>query len=359
MVSLYKLLKQFKTHSNLVESKQVLEDALQVASQSGQTTTGQQGPQAPELYYLEQHFRIDSGAHHLHRACKRASDGGTQYIAKYFKLMTPEDEFLKNKLAHCLEYYKDLPPHPNIMKAREMVDKVASKHSGIFLISEYHERGNLTQFCQDAENKYFNVLTLLAEVAEALAHMHKHDRPHGAIRGNNVLISKDSHAIVHDFECMRFFMDHSDHPWMPPHQYEIHYKVAWHRNEFDVRWYAPEIVVPDVLEEDPATEVFRVHQTRAGDVWSFGALILELYSEMRPYNNWRRPSAVVMCLTERELPPMPEEWNVLWMSRELFDFMKELLVIKPEDRPTMDYVAERMRQFEKAYVPKVPKRRAS
>lgn len=163
-------------------------------------------------------------------------------------------------------------------------------------------------------------------------------------------------AIVHDFELTRFFTDRHDYPDIELDRIWEHEDLATNRLNTVGRWMCPEIFASDAPGwETVEFFVQKEWQTPEGDVWSFGMLILELFSKRRPYNSHRAPGYFHKTILMRELPEFPdrEEWEqVPWMSQEVFDFMLEMFAIDWNKRPTMQCVAERMRKLEKEYVPR-------
>ena len=157
--------------------------------------------------------------------------------------------------------------------------------------------------------------------------------------------------MIHDFECTKFFVDISDLREVDQDIGDRLLRLGVERGKTNDRWRATELIQP--YDFDGVTNEHTYDwpsQTAAGDVWSFGMLLVELYTGLRPYNSYRRHLAFIDQLLRRQLPVLPDEWNTPWMSREVYDSIPELIKLLPEERPSMEYVVKRMREFEAAYV---------
>ena len=88
----------------------------------------------------------------------------------------------------------------------------------------------------------------LREAAEALKHLHSQDLIHGDIRGSNVLVSDDEHALLTDFGLATLLSTQTS--------------GAIHSGSI-VRWQSPEL-----LNGKP--------NSVSSDVWAFGMMIYEV-----------------------------------------------------------------------------------
>ena len=43
-------------------------------------------------------------------------------------------DYIRQRLALCVKHFEALPPHPNVMKAREIKDDVDTDDRGIYLV---------------------------------------------------------------------------------------------------------------------------------------------------------------------------------------------------------------------------------
>ena len=86
-----------------------------------------------------------------------------------------------------------------------------------------------------------------------------------------------------------------------------------------------------------------VPATMHSDTYSFAMLILECITEEVPFSSLSRDAAVIHArVAKRQSPPRPGIQNPEdpknSVSDGLWDLMMRCWSIKPEDRPTMEYV---------------------
>ncbi|KAG6326687.1 hypothetical protein ID866_12305, partial [Astraeus odoratus] len=66
------------------------------------------------------------------------------------------------------------------------------------MVSAWMDNGNAYEYVQ---NTLVDPRPLLSDIAEGLRYLHNHEPPiyHGDLKGQNVLISDDGHALLADF----------------------------------------------------------------------------------------------------------------------------------------------------------------
>ncbi|KAJ7141851.1 kinase-like domain-containing protein [Mycena crocata] len=110
------------------------------------------------------------------------------------------------------------------------------------------------------ENGRGNVNKLLSEVAQGLLYLHSQNVVHGDLRGENILITPDWTACLTDFG-LSLFSDLSGRP------------TTMGGN---IRWMAPELIAPERFGLPFA-------RTTASDVYAFGCVCIELYTDSLPW----------------------------------------------------------------------------
>ncbi|GJE91741.1 kinase-like protein [Phanerochaete sordida] len=169
-----------------------------------------------------------------------------------------------------------------------------------------------------------DVYKLLAEAAEGIIHLHENDVIHGNMKGSNILISEDGHALVTDYGLSRIILAAERELKIP----------AWaiERDSYYCRWRAPE-----------ASDYHA--PTIASDVWEFGMTILEVLTGTNPYPEIRSDNGV--CVTvgwpgySGPKRPVCDQ-----ISDELWAAMQRCWHNKPEDRTTMAAIRDALRREE-------------
>ncbi|XP_047440335.1 tyrosine-protein kinase ITK/TSK [Mugil cephalus] len=172
------------------------------------------------------------------------------------------------------------------------------------LVFEFMENGCLSDYLRAKKGRLSQdtLLGMCLDVSEAMAYLESSNYIHRDLAARNCLVSKNNEVKVSDFGMTRLVLDD---------QY-----TSSHGSKFPVKWSAPEVINYSKFSSK-------------SDVWSFGVLMWEVYSEGRlPYEN-RSNAEVVESLSTglRLLKPRlaPDSVHLLmdWCWKE-----------KPDDRPS-------------------------
>ncbi|XP_016310344.1 tyrosine-protein kinase ITK/TSK-like [Sinocyclocheilus anshuiensis] len=181
---------------------------------------------------------------------------------------------------------------------------VVTQRSPIYLVFEFMENGCLTDFLR-ARKGHFSQEALLGmclDVSEGMAYLESSNFIHRDLAARNCLVSEDNVVKISDFGMTRFVLDD---------QYTSSFG-----SKFPVRWSSPEVIK------------FQKYSSKS-DVWSFGVLMWEVYSEGRlPYDNCGNAEVVEalnagLRLLRPRLCPQSVYELMQWSWKE-----------KPEDRPS-------------------------
>ncbi|XP_034738883.1 tyrosine-protein kinase ITK/TSK isoform X1 [Etheostoma cragini] len=180
---------------------------------------------------------------------------------------------------------------------------VRTRCSPMCLVFEFMENGCLSDYLQARKGRLSqdSLLGMCLDVSEGMAYLESSNFLHRDLAARNCLVSKNNEVKISDFGMTRFVLDD---------QY-----TSSQCSKFPVKWSAPEVIKYCKFSSK-------------SDVWSFGVLMWEVYSEGRlPYEN-RTNGEVVESLNSglRLLKPRlaPDAVHQLmeWCWKE-----------KPEDRP--------------------------
>lgn len=181
---------------------------------------------------------------------------------------------------------------------------VCTQRSQMCLVFEFMEKGALSDYLQARKGRLSqdSLLGMCLDVSEGMAYLESSNLIHRDLAARNCLVAKNHKVKVSDFGMTRFVLDD---------QY-----TSSQGSKFPIRWSSPEVIRYAKFSSK-------------SDVWSFGVLMWEVYSEGRlPYGN-KNNAQVVDLLNEgiRLLKPRlaPKDVQVLmeWCWKE-----------KPDDRPS-------------------------
>ncbi|NXP88249.1 HCK kinase, partial [Passerina amoena] len=151
------------------------------------------------------------------------------------------------------------------------------------------------------------------QIAEGMAFIEKRNYIHRDLRAANILVSAVLVCKIADFGLARVIEDTE--------------YTAREGAKFPIKWTAPEAINYGSF-------------TIKSDVWSFGVLLTEIITYGRiPYPGMS--SVEVIRALERGYR-MPRTDNC---PEELYDIMMRCWKIKPEDRPTFEYIQSVLEDF--------------
>ncbi|KAG1906274.1 kinase-like domain-containing protein, partial [Suillus fuscotomentosus] len=135
------------------------------------------------------------------------------------------------------------------------------------LVTPWMENGSLNDYLRREVNlSREKKLTMVREVAAGLRYLHDKDIVHGDLTGTNILVSGDGTLHIGDFSLSTILAE-SDHN---------SYHVG------NVRWMAPEVITMDDIKP-----------TKACDIYSYGCIMMQVFSGRQPYHNIRNSIAVM------------------------------------------------------------------
>ncbi|KAG8883291.1 hypothetical protein FRB99_004607, partial [Tulasnella sp. 403] len=186
----------------------------------------------------------------------------------------------------------------------------------IYLVSPYMQNGTVMDFVHNHPDRADRI-TLVSETALALEYLHAKNIIHGDVKGSNILVSDDEHALLCDFGLAR--MEHMNASTIV-------------EGAGSIRWQAPEL-----WNGAP--------KTSKSDVYSFGITVSEILSGHTPFTNqYKEKLAIIMAVVDRdERPPTDpmtspagEPYEELWHAATLC-WRKD-----PDKRPTMSEVTQQL-----------------
>ncbi|KZV80608.1 kinase-like protein [Exidia glandulosa HHB12029] len=186
------------------------------------------------------------------------------------------------------------------------------------MVSPWCQNGDIMSYLAARERSGVDIsslkLDLLVNVLQGLQYLHGRNIVHADIKGANVLVSDDGVARLCDFGFSSMRAEHA-----PIISSDSSMKGTY-------RWMAPELFAHD-----------RARHTKQSDIWASGCLFLEVQSGRVPYHTKYTDQAVIIALSNGELPIRPGN-----VSDPLWRLVQACCVTNPTARPSVDTVLQRM-----------------
>ena len=95
-----------------------------------------------------------------------------------------------------------------------------------------------------------------------------------------------------------------------------------------LRWLAPELVADSNY----------IPTTRATDVWSFGMLSLEIFTDNVPFSHVSNEAFIPLVIRDGPLPTRPEHANTRGLSDAMWNLVIQCWQREPKSRPSMSEI---------------------
>jgi serine/threonine protein kinase len=106
-----------------------------------------------------------------------------------------------------------------------------------------------------------------------------------------------------------------------------------------LRWLAPELV----------TESSYAPTTRATDVWSFGMLSIEIFTDNMPFSHIPNEAFIPLAIRDGKLPTRPDQGiSVRGLSNVMWDLMERCWNRDPGSRPSMSEIREAIQNMHRS-----------
>ncbi|KAF8346422.1 kinase-like domain-containing protein [Amanita rubescens] len=192
------------------------------------------------------------------------------------------------------------------------------------LVIKYYAKGNIIRFLNNESPSFDDRLLLVRDIAQGLEYLHSQEQPivHGDLRGVNIFVDDDRHAVLSDYE-LRHVIDRSNFTTTKP--------------AGPVRWMAPELSLGDDEDDGP-------HFTTATDIFAFAMTVIEIFTGDVPFTSRRSDMAVARMISEGRRPDVPEEINNhQWFSELLQRCWNEDPAVRPTASQVVDALTVRFR----------------
>ncbi|KAF7975595.1 hypothetical protein HWV62_9161 [Athelia sp. TMB] len=225
--------------------------------------------------------------------------------------------------------------HPNVAQLLglttdfDQLDPSFTKPLFPGMVSPWMENGNLGAYLKKHDLQTAGLLKLLCDVATGLEYLHAEDIIHGDLTPANILIDDSGKACLTDFGLSSL-------------------KAGFEGTSYwtgtiggAMRWRAPELLPP--IDWD-ATVAFTPVLNTACDVFSYGQIVLQVFSGQLPYYEIKNIDYLTIQLFLRKEPRRPSASispkliDEYWMlAKECWG--KDLI---PETRPSSEALRLRL-----------------
>ncbi|KDQ55359.1 hypothetical protein JAAARDRAFT_195751 [Jaapia argillacea MUCL 33604] len=223
-------------------------------------------------------------------------------------------EIFTNALFDQLDRWKEVH-HPNIVAFLGVTWHANVQPSYLSLLPSlvlpFYENRNINNYSKSYSGQV-DLIPLFLDVACGLSYLHSLSPPlpHGCVRGGNILIDSSGHACLTDIGIGKVT--------------EAMSGALIPRETF--RWFAPEI-----MAKQRAIDMF----TTAGDVYSFGMTMYEVYTGHPPFPTVRVNTAVSDVLNGFR-PPRPAAKERI--PDDMWDIIESCWKQDPLERPSINCV---------------------
>jgi len=227
--------------------------------------------------------------------------------------------------------------HPQICQIHEFIEEP----DGDFLILEFIDGKDLKQAIQDGLEKSQKI-EIACQIADVLVAAHAMSVIHRDLKPENVMLRPNGKVVVLDFGLARSVED-TEKIGTKPARIFVSPETPQDGREYSVTELGDILGTPKYMSPEQARGET---VTAAGDIYSFGLLLQELFTEKPPYEpNLERMALMFRAMSGKTLPVEGVPKNL----RLLIEQSKE---VEPVDRPTAIEVAQKL-----SWIKNAPKRR--
>ena len=149
----------------------------------------------------------------------------------------------------------------------------------------------------------------------------------------NIVIDEDGNARLADFGLLTIISD-STHAST----------TTSSEGAGSIRWMSPELLDPERFGCENA------RHTRESDCYALGMVILEVLTGQAPFPRCNY-LVVMRKIVEGERPDRPQGPEGVWFTDDLWGMLEQCWLSKPEMRPTVEGILERLAQVSATWEP--------
>ncbi|XP_004629710.1 serine/threonine-protein kinase 17A [Octodon degus] len=232
-------------------------------------------------------------------------DSGKEFAAKFMRKRRKGQD-CRMEIIHEIAVLELAQDSPWVINLHEVYETP----SEMILVLEYAAGGEIFDQCvADREDafKEKDVQRLMRQILEGVHFLHTHDVVHLDLKPQNILLT--SECPLGDIKIVDFGLS----------------RIVKNSEELREIMGTPEYVAPEILSYDPIS--------MATDMWSIGVLAYVMLTGVSPFLGDNKQETF-LNISQMNLSYSEEEFD--GVSESAVDFIKGLLLKKPEDRATAE-----------------------
>ncbi|XP_077720256.1 serine/threonine-protein kinase 17A isoform X2 [Canis aureus] len=255
-------------------------------------------------YSLSPGRELGRGKFAVVRKCIK-KDSGKEFAAKFMRKRRKGQD-CRMEIIHEIAVLELAQDNPWVINLHEVYETP----SEMILVLEYAAGGEIFDQCVADREEAFkekDVQRLMRQILEGVRFLHAHDVVHLDLKPQNILLTSES--PLGDIKIVDFGLS----------------RIMKNSEELREIMGTPEYVAPEILSYDPIS--------MATDMWSIGVLTYVMLTGISPFLGDNKQETF-LNISQMSLSYSEEEFDVV--SDSAIDFIKTLLVKKPEDRATAE-----------------------
>ncbi|KAM5189873.1 serine/threonine-protein kinase 17A [Callospermophilus lateralis] len=255
-------------------------------------------------YTLSPGRELGRGKFAVVRKCIK-KDSGKEFAAKFMRKRRKGQD-CRMEIIHEIAVLELAQDNPWVINLHEVYETP----SEMILVLEYAAGGEIFNQCVADREEAFkekDVQRLMRQILEGVHFLHTHDVVHLDLKPQNILLTSDS--PLGDVKIVDFGLS----------------RIMKNSEELREIMGTPEYVAPEILSYDPIS--------MATDMWSIGVLTYVMLTGISPFLGDNKQETF-LNISQMNLSYSEEEFDIV--SETAIDFIKRLLVKKPEDRATAE-----------------------
>ncbi|KAJ6531027.1 hypothetical protein B0H19DRAFT_1190057 [Mycena capillaripes] len=197
------------------------------------------------------------------------------------------------------------------------------------MVSPWMPLGSVLKYMGEHSPSSPYALQLLNDVLQGLTYLHSENVVHGDLSGRNILIDKDGRACLSDFGLAAFI--------------DLETSIKSSTRSGSTRWMAPELLLAP-------PSGFR--RTPASDVWAFGCVCCEIWSEgIAPFSHFGTDMGVIFETGRQDSPysARPHDKGAKAMPDHLWELAQWCFQYEPSGRPTVQKLTDLFTEMMEGY----------
>ncbi|XP_004449144.1 serine/threonine-protein kinase 17A [Dasypus novemcinctus] len=257
-----------------------------------------------DCYSLSPGRELGRGKFAVVRKCVK-KESGKEFAAKFMRKRRKGQD-CRMEIIHEIAVLELAQDNPWVINLHEVYETP----SEMILVLEYAAGGEIFDQCVADREEAFkekDVQRLMRQILEGVHFLHAHDVVHLDLKPQNILLTSGS--PLGDIKIVDFGLS----------------RIIENSEELREIMGTPEYVAPEILSYDPIS--------MATDMWSIGVLTYVMLTGISPFLGDNKQETF-LNISQMNLSFSEEEFDTV--SDSAIDFIKSLLVKKPEDRATAE-----------------------